>query len=403
MESIFLYLQEVKDSEYSIKIGRSGGYLCTPGGQTIKSPNKLLMEHIISELQAFQEIDIEDNAILGEPLNFITSYSLICTEIDFVFGEPRRSIEIVDENLSSDPIRQLSPGPEKIDQIYQWRKAIDYLKENGIDFYKIQYYDNEDSDKLTKFCKSKFDSFNDHQVSVFNNLYHIFGSAISSIAFADGKLKPNELATLLMEAGGRSSAEMDDEEDFKSKFRNIFDEIRDVGIRCEAYLNFNNEYKTPEEELVLEIKKGETSTLEFKSTFRHNLHSGKNDEEITFSCLKTIAAFLNTDGGRLMIGISDEGEVIGIEKDGFFNIDKFQLHLFNLIKDCLGSSVAPLINLEIVMVNGENVCLVNCKKGSNPVYLKFKKKDEAYFIRTGPGTTKLSTSEAHSYIKDHFE
>jgi len=37
------------------------------------------------------------------------------------------------------------------------------------------------------------------------------------------------------------------------------------------------------------------------------------------------------------------------------------------------------------------------------LYLNFKNQDEEYFIRTGPGTTKLSTSEAHKYIKDKFE
>jgi chaperone required for assembly of F1-ATPase len=405
MESIFLYLREIKkDLEYSIKIGRANDYLRTPSGQTIKSSNKILVEHIISELQAFHEIDIEDNAICGEPLTSITAYSLISTEIDFVSEKPRWSLEEIEQKLSNDPLRQLSPGPEKVDQMYQWRNVISYLEESGIDFYKIQYYDNEQSDRLAEFFKDKVEGFKNCQIAVFNNLLHLFNSALSAIAFADGKIKPSELASIYMNTGeGRFSAEMGDEEEYNSNFRTIFDQIRDVGVRCETYLNLSIKHKSPEEILISEIEKGETTTLEFKSTLRQNLHTGKNDDEITHSCLKTITAFLNTAGGKLLIGVSDKGEIVGIEKDGFPDNDKYQLHLFNLIKEYLGNNIASLVNAEMVEIGKKFICLVKCDKSPQPVYLKFKKRDEEYFIRTGPGSTKLSTSEAHKYINEKFK
>ena len=160
----------------------------------------------------------------------------------------------------------------------------------------------------------------------------------------------------------------------------------------------------PDESILAEIGLGENKHKEFKSTLRYNLYTEKNDDEITYACLKTIAAFLNTDGGKLFIGISDRGEVLGIEKDGFPNHDKYQLHLYNLIKASFGSNIASLINTEIKEVEDKFICVVNCEKSKEPVYMKFKNnKDEEYFIRTGPGTTKLSTSEAHKYIKDKFE
>jgi hypothetical protein len=159
----------------------------------------------------------------------------------------------------------------------------------------------------------------------------------------------------------------------------------------------------PDTSALADIQLGENKNREFKSTLRYSLHAKKNDDEITYACLKTIAAFLNTDGGELFIGISDKGEVLGIEKDGFPNNDKYQLHLYNLIKSSLGTNFAALVNAKIKEVGGQRICVVSCEKSKEPVYLKFKKKDEEYFIRTGPGNSRLSTSEAYKYIKDKFE
>ncbi len=176
-----------------------------------------------------------------------------------------------------------------------------------------------------------------------------------------------------------------------SELREAFDYIRYYGIG-----NLDNE-------IINEIFEGESKTREFKSTLRWNLRSERNDDEVKYACLKTIAAFLNTDGGQLFLGVSDNGGIIGTEKDGFPDNDKYQLHLFALIKECLGNSTASFVDSKMVEFEGKYICLVKCKKSPKPVYLKFKNKEEAYFIRTGPGTTKLSTSEAHKYITEKFE
>ena len=63
------------------------------------------------------------------------------------------------------------------------------------------------------------------------------------------------------------------------------------------------------------IKRGESKTLEFKATLRWNLRENrKDDKAITHAVLKTIAAFLNTAGGDLLIGVADDGTVTGIEQ-----------------------------------------------------------------------------------------
>jgi len=71
--------------------------------------------------------------------------------------------------------------------------------------------------------------------------------------------------------------------------------------------------------LVTRIKHGETATLEFKSSLRHNLRANKPDRDTENSVLKTIVAFCNTKGGELLIGVADDKTVVGIEHDGFQN------------------------------------------------------------------------------------
>jgi len=80
------------------------------------------------------------------------------------------------------------------------------------------------------------------------------------------------------------------------------------------------------------VEQGENTTIEFKSTLRVNLHTGQNDAKMELAILKTIAAFLNVNGGTLVIGVTDDGNPVGIGADKFANEDKMYLHLVNLIK-----------------------------------------------------------------------
>ena len=86
------------------------------------------------------------------------------------------------------------------------------------------------------------------------------------------------------------------------------------------------------------IKQGESKTLEFKSTLRWNLRENrKDDKRVTHAALKTIAAFLNTEGGDLLLGVADDGAIVGIESDGLEYEDKFMLHLAQVVRNGLGN------------------------------------------------------------------
>jgi len=149
------------------------------------------------------------------------------------------------------------------------------------------------------------------------------------------------------------------------------------------------------------IRKGESSTVEFKSTLRINLHTKQRDSDIEHGCLKTIAAFLNSEGGSLIIGINDDGEPIGIDEDGFKNEDKMSLHLVNLIKRDLGPHNMLYINQEFGSYKGKRILIVECKPSKSPVYMK-KDLFEHFYIRTGPANTELLLSKVQEYIQRRF-
>jgi Putative DNA-binding domain len=84
------------------------------------------------------------------------------------------------------------------------------------------------------------------------------------------------------------------------------------------------------------IGSGETAAVEFKSTLRTNLHTGEKDSRMEMAVLKSIAGFLNSNGGTLVVGVADDGSPVSWERDGFPDEDKMSLHLINLLKDRLG-------------------------------------------------------------------
>lgn len=153
--------------------------------------------------------------------------------------------------------------------------------------------------------------------------------------------------------------------------------------------------------LLQAIQEGESDAVELKSTLRWNLKADRADKVMELACLKTIAAFLNSDGGTLIVGVEDDGHVLGIQADRFANEDKFLLHLNNLIKQHLGAEHASNFRFGIRPYQNARILIVDCDRSTRPVFVKHDKQ-EGFYVRMGPGTRLLSTSEALEYIGSHF-
>ncbi len=146
---------------------------------------------------------------------------------------------------------------------------------------------------------------------------------------------------------------------------------------------------------------GESETVEFKSTLRINMHTGEPDKRMEHAVLRTLAGFLNTNGGTLITGVADDGAALGIEVDKFPNEDKMSLHLANIVKSRMGPHAMTLIHPHFEEYEDEKVFVVRCPSAPVPVFVK-DNNDERFYVRTGPSSTELTASQTQEYIKSRF-
>ena len=152
------------------------------------------------------------------------------------------------------------------------------------------------------------------------------------------------------------------------------------------------------------IDEGESNYLEFKSTLRLNLNTGEKDKRMEKAVLKTLVAFLNTDGGTLLVGVEDNGNILGVDIEGFDNRDKMNLHITNLISSQIGDEFLPYIKFRSVDFGKKEtgadkiVIIFECSPTASPVFFKDpKEKQEIYFVRSGPSTIELTGVDLLKY------
>ena len=187
-------------------------------------------------------------------------------------------------------------------------------------------------------------------------------------------------------------------------YKRITDDT-DFGRALKNYLfdDYIRRHRRAEELLKLQ----ESKTLEFKSSLRWNLKDDrKDDKHVTHAALKTIAAFLNTEGGDLLIGVDDDRKVLGIDHDRLENDDKFMRHLSQAVRNGLGDRAATCVDPKTQIVEGKTVCLVSCQRSPEPVRLRWKGMEKSadgdLYVRTGPGTVRLGDEDGAKYVATRF-
>ena len=118
-------------------------------------------------------------------------------------------------------------------------------------------------------------------------------------------------------------------------------------------------------------------------------------------------AALNAEGGTLLIGVSDAGDIVGLESDYKAlpkkNRDGLENHLSMLIKTSIGLPFAKYVSVDFESVKGHDVCLVNARESHKPAYLRTGDRTEEFFVRVGNSTQPFSMSEAEEYIASHWK
>jgi hypothetical protein len=155
------------------------------------------------------------------------------------------------------------------------------------------------------------------------------------------------------------------------------------------------------------IAAGETDHIEFKSTARYNAHTQAADPRLEHVVLKTIAAFANANGGTLLIGVNDGGELLGLDGDlGLMkkpDIDRYQLWLTDLLDSTVGKPAATGVGVTFPDVDGAQVCKVDVRPAGSPVFLRPPgTQDDEFWVRIGNSTRQMRGNEILSYTKQHW-
>lgn len=193
-----------------------------------------------------------------------------------------------------------------------------------------------------------------------------------------------------------------DYREFLEKRRELIAKVISEGYATLVAGETDEEPVTVEFDLSKIVIDGESEAVEFKSTLRTNLHTGDKDPRMELTVLKTLAAFLNTNGGMLVIGVSDDGSPVGIEADNFQNEDKMSLHFVNIVKSRMGIQAMTNLHAHYDDYDDCRVMIVECRHSPTPVFLK-DGDIERFYIRTGPSSTELSASQTQEYIKHQFK
>jgi hypothetical protein len=389
----------------------------TPAGDKVVHKRADVLQHILNEFDGFGKIGLCEQRIV-EPQVF-TAFA--------IYGVQKSVIESHKECLSlhfvqclqGDRVFRPGPGPhEEMAQRSRWTPVYVWMDELGLKLPSLLQYwgDHPDNPEEDEYFRSNRDlyvvpkDFADSMESIYKSLtaerratvyalHATHGVVIFPLLLAQGKCSVNEYASGVMAVHGVVAEDWAGMSVPDKEHSEAFRRYRDVARVATEWLDLFT--PSPAELLLAEIEGGESTKREFKSSIRWHIHKKSHDEVITHACLKTIAAFLNTDGGVLLIGVEDSGEICGIEHDGFPNDDKFLLHLYNYVQDWLGNQHATRVKTDLISVKGKKVCRVECQPFAGEwAYLR-RKGEEEFLVRVGPSSKPLKPSEIATYMASH--
>ncbi len=366
--------------------------LATVAGGPVVSPSRELLEQMLGQLTDLPSLEIvggRPDAASIQGMSPLDAYLLFSMQKDLV-EQGNVPDPAFDDVLSQDPLLQGSEAPEWAGQLDAWAPSRALVSSLGFSFERLAELRADQRRALAAALNNYWARLTTADKVVFlslRTLHH--GHALTPLALIADRCSAVEYANAVMH-------QLDE-----------FRAFRDHALSCQSYLaHFRTSGASDLAEVQRLIAGGETDRVEFKGTLCINTFTKEKDKVMTHSCLKTIAGFLNAEGGELLIGVADDGSVPGIEQDRFANDDKFQLFLFEAIKTKLGRPCTSDVRAQIHQLEGGKVCRVSCAKSSRPVFLKGNPKPvggaEEFYVRSGPSTECLPQSQMLLYVDERF-
>jgi hypothetical protein len=148
------------------------------------------------------------------------------------------------------------------------------------------------------------------------------------------------------------------------------------------------------------IASGESDRLEFKSSFRWDFKEQRINRVLETVILKSLAGFFNGAGGTLLIGVQDDGAILGLENDYRTlkrqNRDGFEQALITAIATELGGDLVRHIQILFHNFEAHQVCRIIVSAAPRPVFLDQGGTPKLY-LRAGATTRELNIKEAIDY------
>ena len=155
------------------------------------------------------------------------------------------------------------------------------------------------------------------------------------------------------------------------------------------------------------IADSESNVLEFKTGARwsHGTDKKGKSEQII---AKSISGFMNSEGGTLIIGVTDDGEVFGLESDyetlSKASRDGFELFLTQLVSDKITGPSASLCRISFQNIGGSDVCRVDVAASAKPVFTcpLNSKEHTDFWVRQGNRTDQFHGTDLTEYVDEHW-
>lgn len=151
----------------------------------------------------------------------------------------------------------------------------------------------------------------------------------------------------------------------------------------------------------------ESTELEFKSSLRWSYRDSKVDTALENVVTKTIAAFANTRGGRLVIGVDDKGGALSLAKDyatlkTHQNRDGFEQHLYQLMISMFGPVFCTdRVSVSFHQIKERELCLVQVKRVDKLVSVekvdRSGVRSRAFYVSTGNSPRELGADQGIEY------
>lgn len=218
-------------------------------------------------------------------------------------------------------------------------------------------------------------------------------SKIKKLLAIQGEIKVRNVSIgsikIIIEVSG------DNQRDFEEKGLNLA-RLKELGVKNARILKSITKNIPTTSLLIL----GEGQLVEFKASLPKNKNAG-------YVITKTIAAFMNSHGGVILIGVTENGRIQGLDEITLNSIDKFFISILTLLRKSLGSYFLKFVEMQVEQISEKKIIRIDCYPSDIPVKYKDKNKSgnetEFFILRAGAMNISIFDIMVNSFVKERFK